>query len=806
MDKQKLTLYNPAELEKEDLIAGFVARQKPFNDIMAEIRGQKPNDPIQHYLVIGQRGMGKTTLLYRVRYEVENDPKLNDSLIPVSFSEEQHNIVDLGDVWLSVARSLEQSHSELFSEVLDEIEMHDSDPDFATIAFDLLKASIKQHDKQLLLLVDNMGILLDSIQENQAQRLREILMTEKRIRLIGASSFVLEHSFEYQKPFFEFFKQIRLKGLSSEETLDVLRNLAKIQGSEDKIEHIIETQPHRIETIRRLTGGVIRTIVLLFEILADHENGKVLNDLEAVLDRVTPLYQHRMELLKPQQKLIVDVVARSWDAITVGDIAKDGRIARQDLKSNQISAQLKQLVDNQVIEEESIEGRRGKLYRIRERFFNIWYLMRSTRKHDKQRVIWLIRFFEAWCTAEQLTDMAKCQIDGYKKGIYSHNAALTRAMAIASVPSLGSRSKYTILEETLQYLYEKNSNSAVAMKKQFSKDFETIDELNSIYEYFETKDIEEIKKIADTKLAEKEIDATLKLIAILIKEYSNYELALDYLMKFREIDIATGSYAIGLLLYYNIPNYKEAEKYLLEAFKNGISKASMELGDLYSKHIYNYEAAEKYYKVAIENNIPISKLKASLLYINKGAQFEKALPLLLDEYNSSDNDRKGTLSFAIAFCYYCLNKMDKASEYCVIASKLGDRQATGLLFTIKVGKLNEPVSRYISKAQSFLYPRTDYLKEGDDWLAFKIIKILLAEGQYHFVKKFFEDHELEGYKDIYKPAYYATLKYLNNETSLQEFQKAGSELQETIEEFINSVEETRKEIAEIREKNKKQKT
>ena len=44
--------------------------------------------PEQHFLIEGQRGTGKTTLLLRLSYEVENDAALNTWLIPVVLKEE----------------------------------------------------------------------------------------------------------------------------------------------------------------------------------------------------------------------------------------------------------------------------------------------------------------------------------------------------------------------------------------------------------------------------------------------------------------------------------------------------------------------------------------------------------------------------------------------------------------------------------------------------------------------------------------------------------------------------------------------
>ena len=59
----------------------------------------------------------------------------------------------------------------------------------------------------------------------------------------------------------------------------LLSKLGETYG-EERIQTIIREQPLRIESLRRLTGGVPRTVVLLFEIFVDDENGDSFKDLE----------------------------------------------------------------------------------------------------------------------------------------------------------------------------------------------------------------------------------------------------------------------------------------------------------------------------------------------------------------------------------------------------------------------------------------------------------------------------------------------------------------------------------------------
>ena len=44
---------------------------------------------------------------------------------------------------------------------------------------------------------------------------------------------------------------------------------------------------------------------------------------------------------------------------------------------------------------------------VKERFFNIWYLMRYGRKKNKSQVLCLVRFLDEWCSKDELEDRNK---------------------------------------------------------------------------------------------------------------------------------------------------------------------------------------------------------------------------------------------------------------------------------------------------------------------------------------------------------------------------------------------------------------
>ena len=166
-----------------------------------------------------------------------------------------------------------------------------------------------------------------------------------------------------------------------------MRHLAQVT-KQPKVLDVIEHDPGRIQALRLLSGGNPRTLVLLFNLLAQGTEGDARSDLERLLDQITPLYKHRFEELPTQAQRVVDGLALGWDPMTARDLAH-----RIRLDVNLISAQLNRLVKQGVIEKVPLPGTSRTGFQLSERFFNIWYLMRASRRM-RRRLIFLVEFLE----------------------------------------------------------------------------------------------------------------------------------------------------------------------------------------------------------------------------------------------------------------------------------------------------------------------------------------------------------------------------------------------------------------------------
>ena len=192
-------IYNPANQTDEQLLNGFVIRSKPFQKIQRELEASTLGSPSQHFLIEAQRGMGKTTLLLRLRIEIEQNPKLSH-LLAVQFAEEQYGVFNLCQLWEHVAEALEETIG--FESLVDELDAAAEWEDYSQECFYIVEKHLKQNNKQLVLLLDNVGDMLRRFNDLETSRLRDLFHTSTSIQLIAASAKALEVTHQHDQPFY----------------------------------------------------------------------------------------------------------------------------------------------------------------------------------------------------------------------------------------------------------------------------------------------------------------------------------------------------------------------------------------------------------------------------------------------------------------------------------------------------------------------------------------------------------------------------------------------------------------------------
>jgi len=759
-----LNIYNPANQTKSELLDNFVVRLREFDHLAHEITSDKMKNPPKHYLILGQRGSGKTTLLLRLYHEIHDAPEVNKWLIPIRFDEEQYNIRTVCKLWENIALQLEDESDEKFDGLHEEMQRHIDDKDYEQKCYIQLREVLHQQGKKLLLFIDNFGDMLYKFEPFEQQQMRDILLNENDIRIIGGSSFSLDYYTPSAQPLFDFFKIVYLNGLDHKETINLLLKLGE-QYQLDSIKDIVRNERGRIEALRRLTGGVPRTIVLLFEIFVDNESGDSFRDLETILDRVTPLYKHRMDDLSPQQQEIVHAIAMNWDAVGVKEIS---RVTRMESKA--VSAQLKQLEENSIVTK--IRTRiKNHFYQINERFFNIWYLMRYGRRKERNKVLWLVRFLEHWCNKEELISRAEKHLLALKSGVLYERHALymTEALAGTSIPD---ELQYNLIRETRKLLTEKN------------------------------KDL-----VQDLSKADRELYNVFTL------NYSEkkYQVALKNLLDIRnKTDFVDGM--IGFLYEMYIRDITKAEEYYVSAIQKGNTRMTFNLANLYETGFNDLNKAEKQYLLAYKKGNTEAIFRLGLLYDAKLKNYKKAISCYVLAANKGNGDAMNNLAllyqkifkdYERAIQYYRLAVTTEHVQamnnlaWLYFIKKMNKSDALQLL-TRAVGKNDNPVNDYVfvmillwnnqfeearQRAQEFISSEeilTNFSAGIEPYLM-----LMIAKKQFEYLYRLFSENRYD-IKDKYKPIYYA-LMYFMQDSAPDEYKRMGAELKQTVDEVIDQI-------------------
>jgi len=187
-------LYNPEVMPESEIQATFVARTPLLKELLHLIQHQLDGAGVQHVVIIAARGMGKTTVLLMLKFAVR-DGELGEHWQAIKFPEESYGIYDLADFFLETLQLLaaETNDSDLRKKIESLREDYREPDDLQEAALALLKDWRREHGKRLLLLVENFDLILEQINDEQANAsLRDVLMNDGTLMLIGGAGVAMD--------------------------------------------------------------------------------------------------------------------------------------------------------------------------------------------------------------------------------------------------------------------------------------------------------------------------------------------------------------------------------------------------------------------------------------------------------------------------------------------------------------------------------------------------------------------------------------------------------------------------------------
>lgn len=388
-------LYNPDVMSADEFKATFVGREDLLRELVGLVHSQPEGVGVQHAIVIAPRGMGKTSLLQRLYFAVL-ESELAVTWLPLKYPEELYGVADLADFWLETLRLLAvETHDPALSEQAKTLLLRFKQRgDIADAAFALLKDVRQRSGKRLLLLVENLDQLFETLSDEQDNaRLREVLMNDGTVMLVGSAVKYFKQARSYDQPLYNFFKTLDLNPLTFEQT----QALLLCRAEEDGITYFANTLQANIARQRVLyhfTQGIPRLVLMLYRVLMESDVSAVRLALEKLLDEVTPYYKARIEVLPTQTRKLLDFIARAA-AKTHEGVSPTALAAEVQLPVNQVNSQLKRLTEAGYLRSVPLRGR-AACYVLSEPLYSLWHQMRLNPETRSRKLAWLVDFLYQW--------------------------------------------------------------------------------------------------------------------------------------------------------------------------------------------------------------------------------------------------------------------------------------------------------------------------------------------------------------------------------------------------------------------------
>lgn len=713
--------FQNANQSYEDIIDNFIVRHREFERIIEDIRSANDGASFQHYIFVGKRGSGKSTLLRRIEAEIVKDIVLSSKYDVVNLGEEQSGIYRLYDLFDKVIRDLNSNGYEIDN--IDFRPYKDDMKAYTKVLHGQINNALLNRKKKLILLIDNIDRVLSNRSKNDdASLLRELLMNFKEIRIIGGSTIMSEHFWKYDMPFYQFFSIKKLEALSMVEIQQLLNHWSEKKDLPE-IKELINKYPGKIQSIRMLTDGMPRTMLLFVDMMINKPKQNGYEYLKSIIDKATPIYQERLGVLSAAQKKVLSELALLWDAASVEEL-----VPKCKMDGKTISALLNQLTESNNVEKIK-SNTKNHLYRVEERFFNLWFIMTQGGPQQKFEAKALTDFLENWYEKSELNDfcfeLSKSVIKGEVKLDYfeAMSHALLNSDSIASEPK---EELYRSMKKTEIFDINKSFENGKLCSDFNAKIDKALEEQDyeKALELLIISDISEGKKYYGIGLA--------------YQNLKKYDLAeKNYLTSSNLEDNCSSLYNLAFL-YEEQGKYIEAEDYYIRAIKNGDKAAITNLGNLYKKQGKSNKA-EECYLYAIEMGDFFALNNLALLYYGR--------------------NKKNNL----------VNLFQQQTEENIEKWIRSNNEFASIIYL------------YLGHMEIFKKLLANLMKE-DNIVSHNFLFHLLCHKQINWVINYFnKKHEAV---ELYKPLYFATLSLSDKQNDLL---KMPPEINENVKDIILKV-------------------
>ena len=364
-----LSAFNPHEFPESTVRAIATGREADLAEVIRIVRGNVGSETIQHVLLTAPRGYGKSFMMRHIQIELqriarEETPPIRVVLMP----EEMPHVKEPETLIRELTRELAGGAA---TEA--ELTWHEDEGEAWEAAVADLRAAITQQVRDgglFVAQVENFDVLLRRAfpREMDTQRLRNLL-TESggRMMLIAASSTGAVDR-DYNRAFFQAFRDVPLKPWHVEECMAFFDRQRKQAGKSP----LSETARAQAQAVATFIGGTPRLATLLGDALFDADVLRAADLLQKLVDELTPYYKERIEVLPGRAQKLLDALLRGGEPATQSELARRVNATGQAA----IAGPFNDLKSERVVIGEKAPKSAEVLYRVADRVFAHYYRRR----------------------------------------------------------------------------------------------------------------------------------------------------------------------------------------------------------------------------------------------------------------------------------------------------------------------------------------------------------------------------------------------------------------------------------------------
>ena len=427
-------------LADEDVRALSTGRDAEFRRVMSDVRRSRRAAPgtLQHVVVYGARGFGKSFMMRRVQVELERDDE--EPVLFVLLPEEQHNLqrsphafldtiaLGLSDAAHGTAESFAEGHFRWPNPKEDARHWSEA----ATRLEERLDEVLSGRRGLAVVAVENFDILLRTLfrDEEAEQRLRQWLDRRgNRVMILATATGTVD--MDYDRPLFKAFDPVRLTPWSEDDCIDYFDR----QRVRDRLPPLDAGQRAKARAVATFIGGTPRLAQLLSEVIESQDALSVIEIMTALTDRLAEYYRRRIEDLAPLARGLLDALVRGGEPASQTELAERVGAGGQ----SDIARVMSDLRRADIVRGVKAPDSREMLYRVTDRVFVHYYRRRQGGENALRSPLeTILEFLRTFYSVEERRAQASAHLDAGRvaeAGVF-HRLARESAATIGNAYTL----------------------------------------------------------------------------------------------------------------------------------------------------------------------------------------------------------------------------------------------------------------------------------------------------------------------------------------------------------------------------------